>query len=51
MTMGASVLPLFKQIGIYDEFIKRGIYFNQMHMLMEDLSHVHTMDGAWMREL
>ncbi|KAG0040420.1 hypothetical protein BGZ82_002843 [Podila clonocystis] len=51
MTMGASVLPLFKQMGIYDEFLKRGKYFNQMHMLMEDLSHVHTMHMEWLKQV
>ncbi|KAF9380053.1 hypothetical protein CPB97_008601 [Podila verticillata] len=51
MTMGASVSPLFKQMGIYDEFVERSIYFNEMHMLKEDLTPMHTMDTTWLKEV
>ncbi|KAF9315549.1 hypothetical protein BG003_002902, partial [Podila horticola] len=50
MALGSTVLPLFKQMGIYDEFVKRGKYFNQMHMLMEDLTPQHTMHMEWLKQ-
>lgn len=50
MSLGASLGPLFKQLGIYDEFVRRGKSFNQAHMYKEDLKHVHTMEGAFVKE-
>ncbi|KAF8982019.1 hypothetical protein BGZ52_002274 [Haplosporangium bisporale] len=50
MSLGASLGPLFKQLGIYDEFVRRGKHFNQAHMYKEDLKHVHTMEGSFVKE-
>ncbi|KAF9376060.1 hypothetical protein CPB97_011064, partial [Podila verticillata] len=50
MSLGASLGPLFKQLGIYDEFVRRGKHFNQAHMYKEDLKHVHTMEGGFVKE-
>ncbi|KAF9308438.1 hypothetical protein BG003_011107, partial [Podila horticola] len=37
MARGASAFPLFKQLGIYDEFVKRAKYYDAFHMRKEDL--------------
>ncbi|KAG0313840.1 hypothetical protein BG000_005731, partial [Podila horticola] len=50
IALGAAVSPLFKQLGIYDEFVKRGKYYNKFHMHHEDLKPIHSMDGAWLRD-
>ncbi|KAF9203109.1 hypothetical protein BGZ59_001801, partial [Podila verticillata] len=44
IVIGAPVSPLFKQLGIYDEFVQRGKYYNMFHMHNEDLEPVHIMD-------
>ncbi|KAG0013190.1 hypothetical protein BGZ82_002272 [Podila clonocystis] len=31
--MGAAITPLFKQLGIYDEFVKRAKVYNQMKII------------------
>ncbi|KAF9025679.1 hypothetical protein BGZ52_008853 [Haplosporangium bisporale] len=49
--LGASIAPLFKQLGIYDEFVKRGKVCNQMHMYKEDLTPVHTMDMRCLQDV
>ncbi|KAG0040428.1 hypothetical protein BGZ82_002851 [Podila clonocystis] len=48
MAIGAAVSPLFKQLGIYDEFVKRAKYYHEFHMHKEDLELVHTMDFSWL---
>ncbi|KAG0092076.1 hypothetical protein BGZ92_010907 [Podila epicladia] len=50
IALGAPVAPLFKQLGIYDEFVKRGKYYNDTQMYTEDLKPVHTMDISWLRD-
>ncbi|KAF9309610.1 hypothetical protein BG003_009549 [Podila horticola] len=47
--LGAPVAPLFIQLGIYDEFVRRGKYYNEVQMLKEDLTLVHTMDSTWLK--
>lgn len=49
--LGAAITPLFKQLGIYDEFVKRSKVYNQMHMYKEDLTPVHTMDMRWLKDV
>jgi len=49
--MGVTVGPLFQQMGIWDEYAKLGKHYNEMHMLKEDLTHVHTMHTRWVYEL
>ncbi|KAG0325771.1 hypothetical protein BG000_001685, partial [Podila horticola] len=50
IVIGAPVSPLFKQLGIYDEFVKRGKHYNEVHMHSEDLKPLYSMDGTWMNE-
>ncbi|KAG0095883.1 hypothetical protein BGZ93_005275 [Podila epicladia] len=50
IVLGAPICPLFKQLGIYDEFVKRGKYFIKGRMYMEDLKYIHTMDLTWMQD-
>ncbi|KAG0341091.1 hypothetical protein BG005_003068, partial [Podila minutissima] len=50
ISLGPPVCPLFKQLGIYDEFVKRGKYVTEGHMHTEDLKPIHTMDVTWMRD-
>ncbi|KAG0336806.1 hypothetical protein BG000_006129 [Podila horticola] len=49
--LGATITPLFKQLGIYDEFVRRGKVYNKMAMYTEDLTLVHTMDLSWVPNL
>ncbi|KAG0356318.1 hypothetical protein BG005_004784 [Podila minutissima] len=51
MTMGSSVGPLFKQLGIWDEFVRRSKTFNSMPMYDEDLKLLHCMDwNGWLQK-
>ncbi|KAF9368360.1 hypothetical protein CPB97_004696, partial [Podila verticillata] len=50
MAIGASVIPLFKQLGIYDEFVERGKHYEEFHMHKEDLELVHSMDFSWLEQ-
>ncbi|KAG0336807.1 hypothetical protein BG000_006130 [Podila horticola] len=49
--LGAPVAPLFIQLGIYDEFVRRGKHYNEVQMLKEDLTLVHTMDSTWLKSV
>ncbi|KAG0085738.1 hypothetical protein BGZ92_008763 [Podila epicladia] len=51
IALGSAVAPLFVQMGIYDEFVKRGKYFNEVHMFKEDLTPVQTMDTTWLKDV
>ncbi|KAG0086982.1 hypothetical protein BGZ92_007704 [Podila epicladia] len=50
IALGAPVSPLFKQLGIYDEFVKRGKYYNKFHMYKEDITPIHTMDSSFLKK-
>ncbi|KAG0339445.1 hypothetical protein BG000_002077 [Podila horticola] len=50
MALGASAFPLFKQLGIYDEFVKRAKYYDAFHMHKEDLEYIHRLDSSWVKE-
>ena len=50
MVFGPTLAPMFKQCGIYDEFVQRGKYYNMFHMHNEDLEPVHIMDTRWLKE-
>ncbi|KAG0339453.1 hypothetical protein BG000_002085 [Podila horticola] len=49
MSMGGHISPLFKQLGIYDEFVKRGKEYNVMNMLTENLDVVNIVEFDWLR--
>ncbi|KAG0345457.1 hypothetical protein BG004_003694 [Podila humilis] len=42
-SIGAAVIPLFKQMGIYDEFMMRSKPYHTATMHSEDLEVVHAM--------
>lgn len=48
--LGASVFPLFQQLGIYEEFLKHGKHVNEYHMFKEDLNLIHTMQTTWLKD-
>ncbi|KAG0088371.1 hypothetical protein BGZ93_010445 [Podila epicladia] len=50
ISMGASVAPLFKQLGIWDEFLKRAKLCTIAHIYNEDLTPVHVWDGPWLEK-
>jgi len=50
ISLGASVAPLFKQLGIWDEFIERSKMFNTMSMYKEDLKLSSQMESPWLEE-
>lgn len=50
MGMGATVIPLFTQLGIRDEFLSRAKHCTGMNMLEENLKLVHTLDNTWLRD-
>lgn len=51
IALGSAVAPLFIQMGIYDEFVKRGKYYNEVHLLKEDLTPVQKMDTTWLKDV
>ncbi|KFH70608.1 hypothetical protein MVEG_03458 [Podila verticillata NRRL 6337] len=46
--MGPSVAALFKQLGIWDEFLERSKVWDAMAMYKEDLTPVHSMASPWL---
>lgn len=50
IALGPMVAPLFIQLGIYDEFLKRSKYYDETQMLSENLKLVHTFDHTWIKD-
>lgn len=50
ISLGASVAPLFIQLGIWDEFNLRAKKFNTVRMYKEDLTPSHEIDCPWLEE-
>ncbi|KFH65425.1 hypothetical protein MVEG_08903 [Podila verticillata NRRL 6337] len=50
MSMGPSVAALFKQLGIWDEFVERSKEYHTMRMYKEDLKLVNTIAAPWLEE-
>ncbi|KAG0330504.1 hypothetical protein BG004_002098, partial [Podila humilis] len=50
MAMGATIVPLFKQLGIYEEYMERSKPLNSSTMLTEDLEVIHKMEGDFVKE-
>ncbi|KFH70617.1 hypothetical protein MVEG_03467 [Podila verticillata NRRL 6337] len=50
ISMGPSVAALFKQLGIWDEFVERSKVYHTMHMYKEDLTLVNTITAPWLEE-
>ncbi|KAG0345669.1 hypothetical protein BG004_003337 [Podila humilis] len=48
IAMGPSVISIFKQIGIYDEFMERSKPYHSAVMLTEDLEIFHIMKGQFL---
>ncbi|KAG0342742.1 hypothetical protein BG000_001602 [Podila horticola] len=51
LILGVNVYPLFRQMGIYDEFIQLGKYAPQMHIVREDLKTAFIMDNSCAEKL
>ncbi|KFH70983.1 hypothetical protein MVEG_03829 [Podila verticillata NRRL 6337] len=50
IVMGSSVAALFKQLGIWDEFVERSKVYRTVNMYKEDLKLMITMTGPWLEE-
>ncbi|KAG0345670.1 hypothetical protein BG004_003338 [Podila humilis] len=50
MALGVTIVPLFKQLGMYEEFMERSKPFHSSTMLTEDLEVIHTMEGNFLKE-
>ncbi|KAG0040421.1 hypothetical protein BGZ82_002844 [Podila clonocystis] len=50
LSLGCHIAPLFKQLGIYDEFVTRAKEYNAMSMLTEGLDVVNTMEFDWLKK-
>ncbi|KAG0024959.1 hypothetical protein BGZ81_007527 [Podila clonocystis] len=50
ISMGGPVGPLFEQLGIWDEFVKRGKHYERFHIHKEDLTPAYTIDHPWLKE-
>ncbi|KAG0341477.1 hypothetical protein BG004_006018 [Podila humilis] len=50
ITMGAAVIPLFKQLGIYEEFMTRSKAYDGLVMYNEELEPLQTMSWPWLKE-
>ncbi|KAG0340464.1 hypothetical protein BG004_006398 [Podila humilis] len=50
MAMGATIAPLFKQLGMYEEFMERSKPMHTSTMLTEDLEVIHNMEGRFLKD-
>ncbi|KAG0333142.1 hypothetical protein BG000_009441 [Podila horticola] len=50
IVLGSTVSPLFIQLGIFDEFVKRGKVHHRVQMVNEDLTPEHNMEVEWLKE-
>ncbi|KAG0344517.1 hypothetical protein BG004_004383 [Podila humilis] len=50
MAMGVAIVPLFKQLGMYEEFMERSKPAHSTTMLTEDLEDIHTMNCEFIRD-
>ncbi|KAG0325372.1 hypothetical protein BG000_001835 [Podila horticola] len=50
MSLGGPIGPLFKQLGIWDEFVKRGKPYESFSLLKEDLEPAFSLNHPWLRE-
>ncbi|KAG0340462.1 hypothetical protein BG004_006396 [Podila humilis] len=50
MFMGAAIVPLFKQLGMYEEFMERSKAVHSTTMHTEDLEVLHTMNCEFLRD-
>ena len=48
--MGPSVAALFKQLGIWDEFVERSKEYHTVNMYNEDLKLMNTLTLPWLEE-
>ncbi|KAF9391886.1 hypothetical protein CPC16_003799 [Podila verticillata] len=51
IAVGTNAMPLFKQLGIYDEFVKLAKPTTQVHVITDELDPVYTMDFGFLEEL
>ncbi|KAF9314079.1 hypothetical protein BG003_004542 [Podila horticola] len=51
IVLGSTVSPLFIQLGIFDEFVKRGKVHHRVQMVNEDLTPEHNMEVEWLKEV
>lgn len=51
LILGVNVMPLFKQMGIYDEFTKLGKYAPRMHIVRDYLKSSFIMDNSCAEKL
>lgn len=47
LSLGAGIVPLFKQLGIYDEFVAIAKPYNEMRIFNDKLKPEYTMDCSW----
>lgn len=47
LALGAGIVPLFKQIGIYDEFLAIAKPYSEMCIFNDKLKPEYTMDCGW----
>ncbi|KAG0331523.1 hypothetical protein BG004_001629 [Podila humilis] len=47
--MGSAVIPLFKQLGMYEEFMERSKPCDTMTMFTEELEVIHTMRSPFIK--
>ncbi|KAF9366673.1 hypothetical protein CPB97_006738, partial [Podila verticillata] len=48
ISLGGPIGPLFRQLGIWDEFVKRGKHHERFHIHKEDLTPVYSLDYPWL---
>ncbi|KAF9407895.1 hypothetical protein BGZ94_002525, partial [Podila epigama] len=51
LVLGANVAPLFRQLGVYDEFVELGREQVEVQMFNENLEHQFNMDFRGVRQI
>ncbi|KAG0034493.1 hypothetical protein BGZ81_004525 [Podila clonocystis] len=51
MAVGCNAIPLLKQLGIYDEFVKVAKPTSHVHVITDEMDPVYTMEFGFLEEL
>ncbi|KAF9391885.1 hypothetical protein CPC16_003798 [Podila verticillata] len=51
LALGTNVTPLFKQMGIYDDFVKAAKPISHVQVVTDEMKSVYTMEFDWLEEV
>lgn len=51
IALGATIAPLFTQLGIYDELLQLATRLTHVHVISENMKPVYTMDLRHIKDM